>query len=59
MPKKYDYKKNTGSDQTRVRIMLSDEQLDQLQKIAKRHKLSVDDLLDRYIKRCIADRQHP
>ena len=59
MPKKYDYKKNTGSDQTRVRIMLSDEQLEQLQKIAKRHKLSVDDLLDRYIKGCIADRQHP
>jgi len=59
MSKKYDYKKNTASEQTRVRIMLSDEQLDQLQKIAKRHKISVDNLLDRYIKRCIADRQHP
>ena len=59
MPKKYDYKKNTGSDQTRVRIMLSVEQFAQLEKIAKRHKLSVDDLLDRYIKRCIADRLHP
>ena len=59
MPKKYDYKKNTGSEQTRVRIMLSDEQFNQLEKIAKRHKISVDNLLDRYIKRCIADRAHP
>lgn len=59
MPKKYDYKKNTGSDQTRVRIMLSVDQFQQLEKTAKRFKISVDDLLDRYIKRCIADRTHP
>ncbi len=47
------------NNQTRVRINLNDEQYDQLEKIAKRYKLSIDDLLDRYIKRCIADRLMP
>ena len=58
MPKKYDYKK-MQNNQTRVRINLNDEQYDQLEKIAKRYRLSIDDLLDRYIKRCIADRLMP
>ncbi len=58
MPKKYDYKKMPNK-QTRVRINLNDVQYEQLEKIAKRYKLSIDDLLDRYIKRCIADRLMP
>lgn len=58
MPKKYDYKQQ-NNNQTRVRMHLSQEQYDALDAIAKRYNMTVDDLLDRYIKRCIADQQTP
>jgi hypothetical protein len=59
MPKKYEYKTDKKSADTRVRITLSKEQYNQLVLIAKRHQMDADDLLERYIKRMIADYSHP
>lgn len=58
MPKKYEYKKNKRGD-TMIRITVSAEQLTALDVIAKRHGLSSDDLLSRWIKRFIADQAMP
>lgn len=58
MPKKYEYKSDKSGD-TRVRIRLSEEQYIALTAIAKRNKIEIDDLLDRWIKRLIADRALP
>lgn len=59
MPKKYEYKTDKKSSDTRMRITLSKEQYDQLVLIARRHQMEADDLLERYIKRMIADYSHP
>ncbi len=58
MPKKYEYKSDRAGD-TRVRIRLSNEQYEALTKLAKRYRMETDDLLDRWIKRLIADRALP
>ena len=57
MPKKYEYKH--GNNETKVRIILNDEQYSRLEDIAKRHNMSVDQVVERYIKRCIADYTAP
>jgi RNase P subunit RPR2 len=51
--------KSTPQGDTRIRITLSKEQYEQAQKIAQRSNLSIDELIQRYICRCIADLHHP
>lgn len=51
--------KTTPQGDTRIRITLTKQQYEQAQSIAKRSNVSIDELLQRYITRCIADRHHP
>ena len=51
--------KTTPQGDTRIRITLSKEQYQQAQKIAQRSNLSIDEVIQRYVARCIADLYHP
>ncbi len=51
--------KTTPQGDTRIRITLSKEQYDQAERIAKRHNMTIDDVIQRYVLRCIADQSHP
>jgi hypothetical protein len=52
-------KKTTPQGDTKIRITLSKEQYTQAERIAARHKMHVDDVIQRYVLRCIADLSHP
>tara|TARA_Y100000052_G_C2884275_1_gene47271 strand:- start:296 stop:460 length:165 start_codon:yes stop_codon:yes gene_type:complete len=51
--------KTTPQGDTRIRITLTKQQYEQAQKIAQRSALTVDEVIQRYITRCIADLYHP
>lgn len=51
--------KTTPQGDTKIRITLSKEQYAQAERIATRHKMTVDDVIQRYVLRCIADLSHP
>ena len=51
--------KSTPQGDTRIRFTLTAEQYERAQGIAKRSGLSIDELLHRYITKCIADLHHP
>jgi hypothetical protein len=54
MPKKYTYK-NQKTGNTKITINLDEEQFEILQRLAKRQRFEIDTLLERWIKRLIAD----
>lgn len=58
MPKKYEYKTQKNGD-IRVQIYLNPDQYAQLEKHAKYNQMDVSSMLDRWIKRFIADRATP
>ena len=51
--------KTTAQGDTRIRITLSKEQYEQAQKIAQRASMTVDEVIQRYVCRCIADLRNP
>lgn len=51
--------KTTPQGDTRIRITLSKQQYQQAEKIAQRARLSIDEVIQRYILKCIADLYHP
>lgn len=51
--------KTTPQGDTRIRITLTEQQYEQAQRIAQRSRLSVDEVIQRYITKCIADLYHP
>ena len=51
--------KSLPSGSTQVRITLTKAQYEQAQRIATRHGLDVDAVIQRYVLRCIADLSHP
>ncbi|QDP50699.1 MAG: hypothetical protein Unbinned627contig1001_16 [Prokaryotic dsDNA virus sp.] len=58
-PKDRMMKKTTQQGDTRIRITLTKEQYAQAERIAKRHAMHADDVIQRYVLRCIADLSHP
>lgn len=51
--------KTTKQGDTRIRITLTEQQYEQAQKIAQRAKMSIDEVIQRYVCRCIADLRNP
>lgn len=58
-PKDRMMKKTNPQGDTKIRITLSKEQYAQAERIAARHKMHIDDVIQRYVLRCIADLSHP
>ena len=52
-------KKTTPQGDTKIRITLTKEQYEQAVIIAKRHQMTADQVIQRYVLRCIADLSHP
>jgi len=51
--------KTTAQGDTRIRITLSRQQYEQAEKIAQRASMTIDEVIQRYVCRCIADLRNP
>ena len=59
MPKNYKNRAMSTDKDTRIKIQLTPHQFEMLERIAKSCNLSVNEVVERYVMRLIADRHRP